>query len=73
MTAAHTVTEAKDIITEAYNFYRDLYSSEPFDQHKQDIFLETNMPQLSPNDRDTCEGYITEEELNTALRSMESN
>ena len=68
-----TVTEAKDIITEVHNFYRDLYSSEPVDQHKQDMFLEINMPQLSPNDRDTCEGYITEEELNKALRSMESN
>mgnify|MGYP000450585649 FL=1 len=37
------------------------------------MFLEINMPQLSPNDRDTCEGYTTDEELNIALRSMESN
>ena len=68
-----TVTEAKDITTEAYNFYKDLYSSEPVDQQKQNMFLQIKMPQLSANARDTCEGYISEEELNIALYSMENN
>ena len=44
-----TVTEAKDIITEAYNFYKDLYSSETVDQHKQNMFQQIKMPQLSAN------------------------
>ena len=39
-----TVTEAKDITTEAYNFYKDLYSSEPVDQQKQNMFLQIKMP-----------------------------
>ena len=68
-----TVTEAKDITTEAYNFYKDLYSSEPVDQQKQNMFLQIKMPQLSANARDTCEGYISEEELNIALYSMGNN
>ena len=31
------------------NFYKDLYSSETVDQHKQNMFLQIKMPQLSAN------------------------
>ena len=68
-----TITELSDIITETHKFYKNLYSSEPIDQHKQDAFLQINMPILSPDECNICEGYVIEQELNKALLSMENN
>ena len=68
-----TITESSDIITETHTFYKHLYSSEPIDQHKQDAFLQINTPILSTNERNICEGHVTEQELNKALFSMENN
>ena len=68
-----TITEPNDLITETHNFYKHLYSSEPIDQHQQDAFLQINTPILSPDERNICEGHVTEHELNKALLSMENN
>ena len=68
-----TITEPNDLITETHNFYKHLYSSEPIDQHQQDALLQINTPILSPDERNICEGHVTEHELNKALLSMENN
>ena len=68
-----TITEPSDLITETHNFYKHLYSSEPTDPHKQDAFLQINTPILSPDERNICEGHVTQHELNKALLSMENN
>ena len=68
-----TITEQSDLINETHEFYENLYSSKPIEQHKQDAFLQINTPLLSPNEHNICEGHVTEQELNKALLSMENN
>ena len=68
-----TVSEPQDLLKETYNFYKALYSAEPCDEKARDQFLSTAFPKLPDNARDSCEGLITEQELQKAVSSMENN
>ena len=68
-----TITETRDIITETYDFYKDLYSASQINPAKQTDFLNIATPTLKQNDRNFCEGHITEPELQLALQTMDNN
>ena len=46
-----TITETRDIITETYDFYKDLYSASQINPAKQTDFLNIATPTLKQNDR----------------------
>lgn len=68
-----TITETHDFITETHAFYKNLYSLQQTDSAKQNDFLNIETPTLTPDDRNLCEGHITENELLLALKTMENN
>ena len=68
-----TITEPHDIINESYSFYKSLYTAQPTDPHQQTDFLSNETPTLTTHDRNLCEGYVTEHELQLALQTMENN
>ena len=68
-----TITDTHDIITETRAFYKKLYMAQPTDPYKQTEFLNITTPTLTQQDRNPCEGHITENELQTALKTMENN
>ena len=68
-----TVTEIQDLLSETRTFYGNLYSAEGCDENEQERFLGDALPQLTDNEREFCEGYITEEELRKAAMSMEND
>ena len=68
-----TIAKVHDIITETHTFYKNLYTAQQSDPAKQNEFLNIETPTLNPNDRNLCEGYIAENELQIALHTMENN
>ena len=68
-----TITETHDIITETHTFYKNLYTAQQPEPHKQTEFLNITTLTLTQHDSDYCEGHITEHELQTALKTMENN
>ena len=68
-----TITETHDIITETHTFYKNLYTAQQTEPHKQTEFLNIVTPTLTQQDRNLCEGHITENELQTLLKTMENN
>ena len=68
-----TVTEIQDLLSETRTFYGNLYCAEGCDENEQERFLGDALPQLTDNEREFCEGYITEEELRKAAMSMEND
>ena len=72
-----TITELPEILKEQANFYKDLYTSK-YDNVGQVLETETfliddNIVQLSNEQKETCEGPITEGEIKLALRNMPNN
>ena len=58
------------------DFYKDLYSSKQkqFNEEKADIFLKSNnLPKLTDEDKQSCEGLLTKEECRKALKDMAPN
>ena len=53
-------------------FYNSLFTSEGIDRRQAEFFLE-DVPVLSEEDRDICEGYLTSEEILQALKQMDNN
>ena len=68
-----TITDTHDIIKETHTFYKTLYTAQATDPYKQTEFLNMPTPTLTQPDRNLCEGHITENELQTALKTMENN
>ncbi|KAK2573942.1 Transposon TX1 uncharacterized 149 kDa protein [Acropora cervicornis] len=68
-----TVTETRDLLGEAFCFYKKLYAAQPCDETIQAEFLEGAYPELVEDARDSCEGDITTEELKKAVEAMEKN
>ena len=68
-----TVSEPQDLLKETYHFYKTLYTAQPCDEDARNQFLNADIPKLPDNARESCEGLITEEELEKAVRSMENN
>lgn len=68
-----TVSEPQDLLKETYHFYKTLYTAQLCDEDARNQFLSVDIPKLPDNARKSCEGLITEEELQKAVRSMENN
>ena len=68
-----TVTETRDLLGEAFSFYKQLYAAQPCDETIQAEFLEGAYPELVEDARDSCEGEITTEELKKAVEAMEKD
>ena len=68
-----TVSEPQDLLKETYSFYKTLFTAQPCDEDARKQFLNADIPKLSDNARTSCEGLITEEELEKAVCSMENN
>ena len=68
-----TITETQDIITETHSFYTELYTAQKTESTKLTDFLNITTPILTQHDCNICEGHITENELRTALQTMENN
>jgi hypothetical protein len=66
------VTDTEDIITEVHSFYSKLYSEQPIDQRVATEFL-LDLPQLSDEHSNQCEGSITKNECWSALIGMDNN
>ena len=64
-------TDYKDILEEATSYYKTLYSKDITLKNDTDAFLtEFNQTILNENDKDSCEGKITEAECSIALKEM---
>ena len=68
-----TVSNTQGLLKETHNFYKALFSATPCDDAARREFLSDNIPKLSDNDRKSCEGAITEQEISKARKDMESN
>ena len=69
------VTSDKEILTECVSFYKNLYSSKIVPHNIQDtstFFRQENDTVLRDDEREACEGLLTEKECLEALQYMES-
>ncbi len=69
------VTEQQEIMNEQVKFYRNLYKKKTnFDKQKLHEFLnDVNIPKLSKEDADKCEGLVTVNECMNALKKMKND
>ena len=69
------VTEQHEIMAEQVKFYKNLYKRKTkFDKYKLNEFIDNvNIPKLSKEDADKCEGMITVNECINALRNMKND
>ena len=68
-----TVTEIQYLLSETRTLYQNLYSADECDENEQKSFLTAEFPRLKDNEREFCEGYITEEKLRKSMVSMEND
>ena len=61
-----------DIIRCFRQFYNSLFTSEGIDKNMAEFFLK-DLPVLSDEDRELCEGYLTLDEILVALKGMDNN
>jgi hypothetical protein len=64
------VTEQDDISKEQVRFYKELYSKVQTDKVAQDRLLNILDRKLTDEQRDSCEGQLTEGECLVAVKSM---
>ena len=63
------VTDPADIMAATRDFYQSLYTDEPIDAALKEEFLQ-DLPCLSDEDRDICEGKLSYEECYAAIKAM---
>ena len=68
-----TISEPQDLPKETHNFYKALFTAEACDEGARTQFLNCDFPRLPEKARESCEGMITEEELNNAVKAVENN
>ena len=68
-----TVSTPHEILKETHKFYKSLFSAEPHDDNACAAFLNIQTPTLTENDKNSCEGKMTEPELLQAVNAMENN
>ncbi|KAL9984497.1 hypothetical protein ACROYT_G006797 [Oculina patagonica] len=68
-----TITDPYDILTEARNFYKELYTADRLDETAQKEIFDVNTPILNPRDRKCCEGLVTCAELTKSVKAMIPN
>ena len=64
------VTDQVGIMAEQVRFYKELYSKVPTDSKAQDRLLNLLDRKLTEEQRDSCEGLVTEAECYVALKSL---
>ena len=65
------ITNQKSILSEEKQFYEKLYSKK--EQINSTIdFFDNSLPKLSENDRNSCEGILTEQECVKAIKEMKN-
>ena len=72
-TEGRILTDQNEILKEAENFYRNLYSNkdDPLSEiNLKEYLKDTNLPKLTDNDSKLLEGDITMSELTKALKNM---
>ena len=75
-TDGRVLTDQNEILKEAENFYRNLYSNkdDPLSEiNLKEYLKDTNLPKLTDNDSRLLEGDITMSELTKALKNMKNN
>ena len=73
-TDAAVLTNPSDILEEQERFYKDLYTDKLKKPCKEACSLfNTNKPQLTPEEKNTCDDIITIEELGSSLKDLPNN
>ena len=67
-----TLDKMDEIKKEVYDFYKNLFQFEEIDQQVADHFLE-DLPKLSTEQKDLCEGVLLKEECLLAIKNMEND
>ena len=67
------ITDPSSILNEQRKFYKNLYSSNEYDDSYEEIFFTDNIPCISEEDCNLCDDDITEHECLKALDSMKLN
>ena len=69
------IREQKDILKEQVTYYKNLYSTRNSNVCNvgKCSFFDTEFPQLGENDKETCDGEVTIEELGYALKQLSNN
>ena len=62
-----TITETHDIITETHTFYKNLYTAQHPEPHKQTEFLNITTLTLTQHDSDYCEGPMVAHPYHSVL------
>ena len=71
-TEGRIITDQNEILKEAENFYRNLYSNKDYplsEINLKEYLKDTNLPKLTDNDSKLLEGDITMSELTKALKT----
>jgi len=69
--AGRKITETPQIVDACHAFYQNLYTAEPINPSQADYFL-NSLPQLRAGRADLCEGPLTVQECNEAIKSMKA-
>ena len=75
-TDGRILTDQNEILKEAENFYRNLYSNkdDPLSEiNLKEYLKDTKLPKLTDNDSKLLDGDITMSELTKALKNMKNN
>jgi hypothetical protein len=67
------ITDQAEILEEQVRFYKALYSSEPQDPIAQETLLDPVEKCLNQQERESCEGDITFEEAETAIKGFKTD
>lgn len=68
-----TVTDPYDILTEARDFYKTLYTAEPIDETAQRDIMNIPTPRLKAQQQKSCEGFVRCAELTASVKAMTPN
>ena len=66
------ITDPDDIMARTRDFYQSLYKDEPINTALKEEFLQ-DLPCLSEEDREICEGRLSYEECYAAIKAMKDN
>ena len=65
------VTNQQSILSEEKTFYEKLYS-EKGQTRSMIVFFDNSLPKLNEDERNSCDGFITEQECEKALKEMKN-
>ncbi len=65
--------DTQGILNTAVNFYEELYKSGEVDLEAQEKFIDSLKLKLSEEDKESCEGRMSKEEVLSAIKSFKNN